>query len=67
VTGPPAQEQINLTDEASRIMPSAQGLVPGYNAPAAVATETLLVITTTVTPAPNDQQPVEPLLEKLAE
>jgi transposase len=67
VTGPQAKDQINLTDEESRIMPSAQGLVQGYNAQAAVATETMLVIATTVTPAPNDKQQLEPLLEKLAD
>jgi len=32
-TGPQAQDQINLTDEESRIMPSAQGFVQGYNGP----------------------------------
>jgi transposase len=67
VTGPQAKDQINLTDEESRIMPSAQGLVQGYNAPAAVDTDTMLVIATTVTPAPNDKQQVEPRLEKLAD
>ena len=66
MTGPKAKDQINLTDEASRIMLSASGLVQGYNAPAAVDTESMLVIATTLTPATNDKQQVEPMLEQLA-
>lgn len=66
VTGPQAKDQINLTDEESRIMPSAQGFVQGYNAQAAVDTESMLVIATTLTPATNDKQQVEPMLEQLA-
>jgi transposase len=62
VTGPQAKDQINLTDEESRIMPSAQG----YNAQAAVDTESMLVIATTLTQATNDKQQVEPMLEQLA-
>jgi transposase len=66
VTGPQAKDQSNLTDEEARIMPSAQGVVQGDNAPAAVATDSLLVIATTLTPATHDQPPVEPMLEPLA-
>jgi transposase len=66
VTGPQAKDQINLTDEESRIMPSAQGFVQGYNAQAAVDTESMLVIATTLTQATNDKQQVEPMLEQLA-
>lgn len=62
VTGPQAKDQINLTDEESRIMPSVQG----YNAQAAVDTESMLVIATTLTQATNDKQQVEPMLEQLA-
>src|SRR3546814_2084900 len=43
--GPRPKDQINLTDEESRIMPVAGGgFDQCYNAQAAVATETLLVI-----------------------
>lgn len=65
-TGPQAKDQINLTDEESRIMPSAQGFVQGYNAQAAVDVETMLVLAATVTQEPNDKQQVEPMLEELA-
>ncbi|MGH8499919.1 MAG: transposase, partial [Methylococcales bacterium] len=64
-TGPRAKDQINLTDEESRIMPSAQGFVQGYNAQAAVDVDTMLVLATTVSQEPNDKQPVEPILEEL--
>jgi transposase len=63
--GPKDKDQINLTDEESRIMPSADGFVQGYNAQAAVDTETLLVVATTVTQQTNDKQQVEPMLEAL--
>jgi hypothetical protein len=64
-TGPRAKDQINLTDEESRIMPSAQGFVQGYNAQAAVDVDTMLVLATTVSQEPNDKQQVEPILEEL--
>ena len=45
VAGPKAQDQINLTDEASRIMPVAGGgFDQAYNAQAAVDTASLLVV-----------------------
>ena len=64
--GPSPKDQINLTDEESRIMP-----VPGggfdqcYNAQAAVAVDSNLVVAIDVTQAPNDKQQVEPMLDKL--
>jgi transposase len=64
-TGPRAKDQINLTDEESQIMPSAQGFVQGYNAQAAVDVDTMLVLATTVTQALNDQQQVKPMLDEL--
>ncbi|WP_019953234.1 IS1182 family transposase, partial [Kushneria aurantia] len=67
VAGPGAQEQINLTDEESRIMPvSGGGFEQGYNAQAAVDTDSLLVIAGAVTQACNDKEQVEPMLEQLA-
>jgi len=68
VEGPDPKDQFNLTDEDSRIMP-----VPGggfdqcYNAQAAVAAGSLLVVATDVVQAPNDKQQVEPMLEKIGE
>jgi len=64
--GPGPSDQINLTDEDSRIM-----RVPGgsfeqcYNAQAAVTDESLLVVATDVVQAANDKQQVEPMLGKL--
>ena len=64
--GPRATDQINLTDEASRIMVVAGGgFEQCYNAQAIVDTETLLVLVPQVTQAANDQQQVVPMVEKL--
>jgi hypothetical protein len=50
-------DQINLTDEASRIMPVAGGgFEQCYNAQAVVAADSLLVIAAQVVQAPNDKQ-----------
>jgi transposase len=64
-TGPKAKDQINLTDEESRIMPSANGFVQGYNAQAAVDVDSMLVVATTLTQHTNDKQQVEPMLNEL--
>jgi transposase len=64
--GPGPTDQINLTDEESRIMPVAGGgFEQCYNAQAAVATDSLLVVATNVVQAPNDKQQLEPMLDKL--
>ena len=65
--GARATDQINLTDEESRIMPvSGGGFEQAFNAQAAVDTASLLVIGATVTQAPNDKEQVVPMLEQLA-
>jgi hypothetical protein len=59
-------DQINLTDEASRIMPVAGGgFDQCYNAQAVVTAGSLLVIATDVVQAPNDKQQLEPMLDKI--
>ena len=64
--GPQPKDQINLTDEDSRIMPVAGGgFEQCYNAQAVVAAGSLLVIAADVVQAPNDKQQIEPMLEKL--
>jgi len=64
--GPLPTDQINLTDEASRIMPVAGGgFDQCYNAQAAVAAGSLLVVAATVVQAPNDKQQIEPMLDEL--
>ncbi len=66
VEGPQPKDQINLTDEDSRIMPVAGGgFDQCYNAQAVVATASLLVIATAVVQAPNDKQQIAPMLEKI--
>jgi transposase len=65
--GPKESDQINLTDEESRIMPvSGGGFEQAYNAQAAVDAETMLVVATGLTQAPNDKEQVKPMLETLA-
>ena len=60
-------DQINLTDEASRIMPVAGGgFEQCYNAQAVVAADSLLVIAAQVVQAPNDKQQIEPMLKQIA-
>src|SRR6204780_3871413 len=67
VEGPLPTDQVNLTDEESRIMPVAGvGFEQCYNAQAAVAVGSLLVIAADVVQAPNDKQQLEPMLGKLA-
>jgi transposase len=66
VEGPLPTDQVNLTDEESRIMPVAGGgFDQCYNAQAAVAAGSLLVVATDVVQAPNDKNQVEPMLEKI--
>lgn len=65
--GPKDSDQINLTDEESRMMPvSGGGFEQTYNAQAAADTETMLVVATGPTQAPNDKEQVKPMLETLA-
>src|SRR5690606_16493886 len=60
------KEQINLTDEDSRIMPVAGGgFDQCYNAQAAVAAKSLLIVAHDVTQAANDKQQLKPMVEQL--
>lgn len=63
--GPKDSDQINLTDEESRIMPSHDGFVQGYNSQAAVDVETLLIVATDVSQKTNDKQQIDPMLAEL--
>ncbi len=64
--GPKDSDQINLTDDESRIMPvSGAGFEQCYNAQAAVDAATMLVVATGVTQAPNDKEQVAPMLATL--
>jgi len=66
VEGARPTDQINLTDEASRIMPVAGGgFEQCYNAQAVVAAGSLLVVAAQVVQAPNDKQQIEPMLQRI--
>ena len=65
--GPKDSDQVNLTDEESRIMPvSGGGFEQSYNAQAAVDTQTMLVVAAHVTQASNDKRQIVPTLDKVA-
>ncbi len=64
--GPAACDQINLTDEDSRIMKVAGGgFEQCYNAQALVDTESMLVLAPHLTQAGNDKEQVEPMLAQI--
>ena len=64
-SGPRANDQINLTDDESRIMKVAGGgFEQCYNAQAVVDTESMLVLATHVTQATNDKEQIKPMVEK---
>jgi len=64
-TGPRDKDQINLTDEQSRIMPAGDGFIQGYNAQAAVDAGSMLIVAADLTTETNDKQRVKPMLETL--
>jgi len=64
--GPKDSDQVNLTDEESRIMPvSGGGFEQAYNAQASVDMDTMLVVSAHVSQAPNDKLEIEPAVEGL--
>jgi transposase len=65
--GPRDKDQVNFTDEESRIMPSSEGFVQAYNAQAAVDIDTHLIVENHITQQPNDKQEIEPTLKQLNE
>ncbi|MGH7049693.1 MAG: transposase, partial [Acetobacteraceae bacterium] len=67
VAAPGPADQVNLTDEGSRIMPmAAGGFEQCYNAQAVVAADSLLVVAGDAVQAPNDKQQMQPMLRELA-
>lgn len=64
-SGPQDKDQINLTDEESRIMKVGGGFDQCYNAQAAVDTDSMLIVGGFVTQAGNDSQQIEPMLDVL--
>jgi len=63
---PKPKDQVNLTDEASRIMPSKGGFEQAYNAQIGVDIESFMIVEKHVSQAPNDKREVAPALEQLA-
>jgi transposase len=60
------EDQLNLTDEDSRIMRVAGGAFEQcYNAQAMVATGSMLIVATEVTQAGNDKEQLRPMIQKL--
>jgi len=65
-SGPRKTDQINLTDEESRIMPASGGkFEQAYNAQAAVDMDSLLIVENHITQQPNDKQEIKPALINL--
>ena len=63
---PRAEDQVNLTDEESRIMKVAGGgFEQCYNAQAVVDTESMLVMVARVTDAANDKEQVAPMVDEI--
>ena len=63
--GPRDKDQVNFTDEESRIMPSSEGFVQAYNAQAAVDIDSHLIVENHITQQSNDKREVEPTLKRL--
>ena len=64
--GPRDKDQVNLTDEESRIMPtSGGGFGQCYNAQASVDTETMLIVGQHLSQNSNDKRELTPALESL--
>jgi transposase len=63
---PEKHDQINLTDEESRIMPKAGGeFVQAYNAQVTVDMGSMLILTARATQAANDKQQLVPTIQDL--
>jgi Transposase and inactivated derivatives len=67
-TGPEPDDQVNLTDEESRIMPTSEnGFQQAYNAQATVCMDSHLILEGHLSQETNDKQQLEPALQKLSE
>jgi transposase/IS5 family transposase len=64
--GPRAKDQVNLTDEESRIMPGkAGGFEQAYNAQAAVDIKSMIIVENHISQCSNDKKEVVPALKKM--
>lgn len=65
--GPKKTDQVNLTDEDSRIMPTSGGnFEQSYNAQAGVDMDSMLIVESHLTQQPNDKEQLAPALQNLA-
>ena len=65
-SGPRKKDQVNLTDEESRIMPtSGKGFEQAYNAQATVDVDTMIIVESHVSQSPNDKKEISPTLSAL--
>ena len=66
VEGAQDKDQINLTDEESRVMKTAGGgFDQCYNGQVAVDMDSMLIVTANTVQACNDKQQIEPILQQL--
>lgn len=66
--GPRSKDQVNLTDEESRIMPtSGGGFEQAYNAQAVVDLDSMLIVESHLSQEPNDKQQLSPALAELSD
>lgn len=64
--GPRPDDQVNLTDDESRIMKvSGGGFEQCYNAQAVTDTESMLILAAQVTQATNDKEQIAPMIAQL--
>ena len=65
-SGPRKKDQVNLTDEESRIMPtSGKGFEQAYNAQATVDVDTMIIVESHVSQSSNDKKEITPTLSAL--
>jgi transposase len=65
-SGPRPKDQVNFTDEQSRIMPtSGKGFEQAYNAQASVDIDSMLIVESHVSQSTNDKQEIVPSLKGL--
>jgi transposase len=64
---PQANDQVSLTDEESRIMPTHQGFQQAYNAQVSVDIATHLIVAHHISQHTNDKKEIEPALAKLGQ
>ncbi|MDP1774067.1 MAG: IS1182 family transposase [Methylobacter sp.] len=64
---PQGKDQVSLTDEESRIIPTPNGFEQAYNAQASVDIASHLIVAHHITQHTNDKQEIEPTLTKLGE